>query len=159
MDGAYRTASGPMMWLSFSGDEYLAWSSDSTCSDPSTAPASCAEHGQFSVDRANKLLTLTSDAGRVSSHALEIRATADATTTQSLRPATMLVPGDPLLKEQEPLVAQDFELGDPSSQEANLFKKVAVVCRVIGLLTQPVPGPVIVPPVPPPIERQQCAKS
>jgi hypothetical protein len=50
-----------------------------------------------------------------------------------------------------------FSLTDPSNKVAlTTFEKIQLVCKVIALLAEPLPAPVVVPPAPPAITQQQC---
>jgi hypothetical protein len=158
LDGAYQASSGPIAWAGFRGNDYVTWSSDSSCSDPATAPATCGDEGTFTVDAARKTLTLTSNTARVSVYDLNVLASSSSagdTTPQNLVSTEKIADDSPVTP-----IVNSFWMGNSTNVQANLFTTVRVLCQVAGQLIHPLPTPAIVPIVQPPaITRQQCGKS
>jgi hypothetical protein len=171
LEGAYYAESGPVRWTSFKGSDYITWSGEAACNDASkTAPERCAERGTFVLDMAHKTLRLTDAVtGRVSVRTITVKETEPRAIVDSTSPAPAnLVDGDrQLVQGQQQVlgsnVVSSFSLTNPSEplvQEANL-RKFLMVCRVIKLVLEPLPMPVIVPPqpvieAPAPITQQNC---
>jgi hypothetical protein len=156
--------------MAFSGDEFLTWGSDPSCSAAENAPADCLEHGQFAVDAAAATLTLTSDAGRVTVRHFKVLGGGDnEAASDGAKPASLTTSSPSLVAAPSTLVGQNVSSFSLAPAGANVgesqvalttFEKIGLVCRAVGLVVSPLPAPAIVPQINPPaiVEQQQCSK-